>query len=95
MRIWRVCRSVRTVKNGECMSNMIITTFNPEWEDQELDIYPECIISVGGEDEFINALSRRIDFEWQHPQPKRELTPRERFLALCKDLGLKPREGMV
>ena len=83
------------VKNGERMGNMITTTFNPEWEDQELDIYPECIIGVSGEDEFIDTLSRRIDFEWQHPQPKRELTPRERFLALCKELGLKPREGMV
>jgi hypothetical protein len=74
---------------------MITTAFNPEWEDQELSIHPEGVIGVSCEDEIIDTLSRRIDFEWQHPQPKRELTPRERFLALCKQLGLKPREGMV
>ena len=77
------------------MSNLISSEFNPEWEDQELSTNHEGVIGVSGEDEFIDKLTRKIDFEWQHPQPKRELTPRERFLALCKELGLKPREGMV
>ena len=55
-----------------------------------MSVHPEDVIGVSGEDEVVNKLSREIDFEWQHP--KRKLTGRERYLALCQKLGLTPNE---
>ena len=37
--------------------------------------------------EEVNRISRNIKFEWQ-----RKMTGRERYLALCQKLGLKPKE---
>jgi hypothetical protein len=71
------------------MSNLISSDFNPEWEDQELSNHPEGVIGVTGEDEVVNKLSREIDFEWQHP--KRKMTGRERYLYLCRKMGLRPK----
>lgn len=71
------------------MSNFITNDFNPEWEDQELSIHPEGVIGVSVEDEVIDKLSRQIDFEWQHP--KHKMTGRERYLYLCRMMGLKPK----
>jgi hypothetical protein len=38
----------------------------------------------------VSRISRNIEFDWQRPQ--RKLTGRERYLALCQKLGLKPKE---
>ena len=38
----------------------------------------------------VNRISRNIEFDWQRPKCK--LTGRERYLALCQKLGLKPKE---
>ena len=38
----------------------------------------------------VDRISRNIEFDWQRPKPI--LTGRERYLALCHKLGLKPKE---
>ena len=38
----------------------------------------------------VGKISRNIKFDWQ--RPKRKLTGRERYIALCHKLGLKPKE---
>lgn len=37
----------------------------------------------------VERISRHIKFDWQRPRPK--MTGRERYLALCAKLGLKPK----
>ena len=38
----------------------------------------------------VDRIGSNIKFEWMRPQHK--LTGRERYLALCQKLGLKPKE---
>ena len=70
------------------MRHYVTSDLNPEWEDQDIRIHPEGIIGVTQEDVEVDNISRNCHFPWQHPK---RMSGRERYLALCKKLGLKPK----
>lgn len=57
-------------------------------DDQSVNVHPEGVIGVDAETAIINNISKDIHFEWQNV---RKLSGRERYLALCKKLGLNPK----
>ena len=59
-------------------------------DDQTVDTQHKGVIGAYGDTPLIDDISKNIDFEWQ--KPKKRLTGRERYLALCNKLGLKPKE---
>ena len=56
-------------------------------DDQSVE---QSELSFCDDTEEVSRISRNIELDWQ--RPKRKLTGRERYLALCQKLGLKPKE---
>lgn len=55
-----------------------------EPDDMEVDGPLE---DIGTDDEEVDKISENIEFEWQRPKYK---SGRERYLALCKKMGITP-----
>ena len=58
--------------------------------DQNVDTQHAGVIGSYGDAPLIDDISKNIDIEWQHKAKR--MTGRERYLALCQKLGLKPKE---
>lgn len=55
-----------------------------EPDDMEVDGPLE---DIGTDDEEVDKISENIEFEWQRPKYQ---SGRERYLALCKKMGITP-----
>ena len=58
-------------------------------DDQTVDTQHKGVIGAYGDAPLIEDISRNIRFDWQNPK---RMKGRERYLALCNKLGLKPKE---
>lgn len=64
--------------------------FNSDLMDTNDQEVASPLGDVGTDDAEVNRISRNVRFDWI--EKTKHMTGRERYLALCQKMGLKPKE---